>query len=144
MSKQHEVSCIVVMTTDGRLYARHFRTSISSETGISVLRFAHRKICTPLPVVRDQFDAHRLRGDNGLHRFACTGLCGGVTAGVCPGVETGSAIQCPRQGRHGECAAWSVGDLHRLADPEFGRIKRYLEMMVHIFRHAGLSVTGIP
>src|SRR5215211_30868 len=39
-----------------------------------------------------------LTGDNGLHRCACAGLCGGL----CPGVESGRAVQCPRQTRHGE------------------------------------------
>jgi len=38
----------------------------------------------------------------------------------------------------------SVDDLHRLARREFGRLKRHPEMIVRFFRHAGLSVTGIP
>ena len=38
----------------------------------------------------------------------------------------------------------SVDDLHRLTRREFGRLKRHPEMIVSIFRHAGLSVTGIP
>jgi hypothetical protein len=38
----------------------------------------------------------------------------------------------------------SVDDLHRLARREFGRLKRRPEMIVSFFRHAGLSVTGIP
>jgi hypothetical protein len=37
----------------------------------------------------------------------------------------------------------SVDDLHRLARREFGRLKRHPEMIVHFFRHAGLSVTGL-
>jgi hypothetical protein len=43
VSKRREVSSIVAITPDGRLYARHFRTSISSERVISALRFFRRK-----------------------------------------------------------------------------------------------------
>jgi hypothetical protein len=38
----------------------------------------------------------------------------------------------------------SVDDLHRLARREFGRLNRHPEMIVRFFRHAGLSVFGIP
>lgn len=38
----------------------------------------------------------------------------------------------------------SVDDLYRLARREFGRLKRHPEMIVRFFRHAGLSVTGLP
>ena len=50
-SKRREVSSIVVITPDGRLYARHFRACISSETVISSLRSFRRKIGTPLLAV---------------------------------------------------------------------------------------------
>ncbi len=38
----------------------------------------------------------------------------------------------------------SVADLHRLARREFGRLQRRPEMIVSFFRHAGLSVAGLP
>ncbi|WP_255549959.1 hypothetical protein [Microvirga arvi] len=39
MSKRREVSSIVAVTPLGRLYARHFHTSISSRCVIQALRF---------------------------------------------------------------------------------------------------------
>ena len=38
----------------------------------------------------------------------------------------------------------SVADLHRLARREFGRLQARPEMIVSFFRHAGLSVAGLP
>ena len=38
----------------------------------------------------------------------------------------------------------SVDDLHRLARREFSRLKRRPEMITSFFRHAGLSVAGLP
>jgi hypothetical protein len=60
VSKRREVSSIVAITPDGRLYARHFRVSVSSETVILALRYVHQ-IGAPLLVVWDRLNAHRSR-----------------------------------------------------------------------------------
>src|ERR671920_876139 len=59
VSKRREVSSIVAITPDGRLYARHGRTCVSSQTVISALRYFRCKIGTPLLVVWDRLNAHR-------------------------------------------------------------------------------------
>src|SRR3954452_15034137 len=61
VSKRREVSSIVAIAPDGRLYARHFRTSISSRCVIQALRSVRRKIGTPVLVVWDRLNAHRSR-----------------------------------------------------------------------------------
>jgi hypothetical protein len=38
----------------------------------------------------------------------------------------------------------SVADLHRLARREFVRLQSRPKMIVSFFRHAGLSVAGLP
>src|ERR687890_687079 len=43
----------------GRWSARHFRTSVTSRTVISALRYFRRRIGTPLLVVWDRLNAHR-------------------------------------------------------------------------------------
>ena len=50
---------MVAITPDGRLYARHFRSSISSRCMILALRDLRRKVSTPLLVVWDRLYAHR-------------------------------------------------------------------------------------
>jgi hypothetical protein len=57
LSNRREVSSIVAITPDGRLYARHFHASISSDTVILALRYVRRKIDTPLLVVWDRLNA---------------------------------------------------------------------------------------
>ncbi|UVF18404.1 transposase [Microvirga terrae] len=59
VSKRREVSSVVAITPDGRLVARHLRTSISSHCVIQALRFFRHKIGTPLLVVWDRLNAHR-------------------------------------------------------------------------------------
>jgi hypothetical protein len=61
LSKRREVSSIVAVTPAGRLYARHFRSSITSELVIQALRHFRRQIGCPLLVVWDRLNAHRAR-----------------------------------------------------------------------------------
>src|ERR687893_1486121 len=59
VSKRREVSSIVAVTPDGRLYARHVRGAVSSRTVILALRHFRRQIGTPVLVVWDRLNAHR-------------------------------------------------------------------------------------
>src|SRR5215210_5193222 len=61
VSKRREVSSVVAITPDGWLYARHFRTSISSRCVIQTLRYVRRKIGAALMVGQDRLNAHRSR-----------------------------------------------------------------------------------
>src|SRR3954454_21038564 len=47
VSKRREVSSIVAVAPDGRLYARHFRGSVSSPTVILALRHFRRQVGAP-------------------------------------------------------------------------------------------------
>ena len=58
VSKRREVSSVVAITPDGRLYARHFRTSVTSGTVITALRSFRRQIGTPLLVVWDRLNGN--------------------------------------------------------------------------------------
>jgi transposase len=144
VSKRREVSSIVAITPDGRLYARHFRTAISSRCVIQALRFFRRKIGTPLLVVWDRLNAHRSRVTTDFitahsHDYAVAYL-----PAYAP--ELNPEEQCNALVKRAMANALpgSVDDLHRLARREFDRLKRHPEMIVRFFRHAGLSVTGIP
>src|SRR3954464_472104 len=61
VSKRREVSSIVAVAPDGRLYARHFRGSVSSAEVVTALKYFRRRIGTPLLVVWDRLNAHRSR-----------------------------------------------------------------------------------
>src|SRR5215211_8130365 len=140
VSKRREVSSGVAVTPDGRLYARHFRTSISSRCVIQALRSVHRKIGTPLLVVWDRLNVHRSRATTDFIAAHAQDYA------VAYAPELNPEEQCNALVKRAMANALpgSVDDLHRLARREFGRLKRHPEMIVRFFRHAGLSVTGIP
>jgi transposase len=134
----------VAVTPDGRLYARHFRTSVSSETVILALRYFRRKIDTPLLVVWDRLNAHRSQVTTAFIAAHPKDYAVAYLPAYAP--ELNPEEQCNALVKRAMANALpgSVDDLHRFARREFGRLKRHPEMIVRFFRHAGLSVTGIP
>jgi transposase len=144
VSKRREVSSVVAITPDGRLYARHFRTSISSRCVIQALRYVRRKIGTPLLVVWDRLNAHRSRATMDFVSAHARDYAVAYLPAYAP--ELNPEEQCNALVKHAMANALpgSVDDLHRLARREFGRLKHRPEMIVRFFRHAGLSVTGLP
>jgi transposase len=144
VSKRREVSSVVAITPDGRLYARHFRTSISSRCVIQALRYVRRKIGTPLLVVWDRLNAHRSRATMDFVSAHARDYAVAYLPAYAP--ELNPEEQCNALVKHAMANALpgSVDDLHRLARREFSRLKHRPEMIVRFFLHAGLSVTGLP
>jgi transposase len=142
LSKRREVSSIVAITPDGQLYARHFRTSVSSQTVISALRYFRRKIGTPLLVVWDRLNAHRSRVTTAFIAAHPQDFAVAYLPAYAP--ELNPEEQCNAFVKRAmeNALPGSVADLHRLARLEFARLQRRPEMIVSFFRHAGLSVTG--
>ncbi len=134
---------MVAVTPDGRLYARHVRTSVSSETVISVLRSFRRKIGTPLLVVWDRLNAHRSKLTTAFIAAHPQDYAMAYLPAYAP--ELNPEEQCNAIVKRAMANALPglVADLHRLARREFSRLKRQPEMIVRFFRHAGLSVNGL-
>jgi transposase len=144
VSKRREVSSVVAITPDGRLYARHFRTSVSSRTVILALRYFRQKIATPLLVVWDRLNAHRSRTTADF--IAAHGQDYAVAYLPAYAPELNPEEQCNACVKRAmqNALPQSVADLHRLARREFRRLQRQPEMITSFFRHARLSVTGLP
>ena len=144
VSKRREVSSVVAVTPDGRLYARHFRTSVSSETVILALRYFRRKISTPLLVVWDRLNAHRSQVTTAFIAAHPQDYAVAYLPAYAP--ELNPEEQCNAFVKRAmeNALPESVADLYRLARREFVRLQRRPEMIVSFFRHAGLSVAGLP
>ena len=144
VSKRREVSSVVAVTPDGRLYARHFRTSVSSETVILALRYFRRKIGTPLLVVWDRLNAHRSQVTTAFIAAHPQDYAVAYLPAHAP--ELNPEEQCNAFVKRAmeNALPGSVADLHRLARHEFGCLQRRPELITSFFRHAGLSVAGLP
>ena len=142
LSKRREVSSVVAITPDGRLYARHFRTSVSSRTVILALRYFRRQIGTPLLVIWDRLNAHRSRATTGFIAAHAQDYAVAYLPAYAP--ELNPEEQCNAFVKRALANALpdSVADLHRLARREFVRLQSRPKMIVSFFRHAGLSVAA--
>ena len=134
----------MAITPDGRLYARHFRTCHLEPLCHPGPALFRRKIGTPLLVVWDRLNAHRSRATTAFIAAHAQDYAVAYLPAYAP--ELNPEEQCNALVKRAMANALpgSVDDLHRLARREFGRLKRHPEMIVRFFRHAGLSVTGIP
>ena len=143
VSKRREVSSIVAITPDGRLYARHFRTSVSSSTVISALRYFRRKIGTPLLVVWDRLNAHRSRATTAFIAAHPQDYAAAYLPAYAPELNPEEQCNACVKRAMENALPGSVADLHRLARREFGRLQQRPELITSFFRHAGLSVAGL-
>jgi transposase len=144
VSKRREVSSIVAVTPDGRLYARHFRRSISSGCVIRALRFFRRKVGTPLLVVWDRLNAHRSRATRDFVSAHAQDYTVAYLPAYAPELNPEEQCNALVKCAMANALPGSVADLHRLARREFCRLQGQPEMIVSFFRHAGLSVAGLP
>ena len=133
LSKRREVSSVVAITPDGRLYARHFRTSVSSRTVILALRYFRRQIGTPLLVIWDRLNAHRSRATTGFIAAHAQDYAVAYLPAYAP--ELNPEEQCNAFVKRALANALpdSVADLHRLARREFVRLQSRPKMIVSFF-----------
>lgn len=141
MSKRREVSSIVAVTPDGRLYARHVRGSVSSPTVILALRYFRQQIGKPLLVIWDRLNAHRAHRTAtflAAHRrdFAVAYL-----PAYAPELNPEEPCNACVKRAMENALPNSIADLHRLARREFRRLQQRPDLVVGCFRHAGLRVT---
>lgn len=143
MSKRREVSSLVAVTPDGRLYARHVRGSVSSPTVILALRHVRRKVGTPLLVVWDRLNAHRARATTAFVAAHAQDFAVAYLPAYAPELNPEEQCNACVKRAMENALPGSVAELHRLARREFRRLQHRPELIISFFRHAGLSVTQL-
>ena len=143
VSKRREVSSIVAVAPDGRLYARHFRGSVSSPTVILALRHFRRKVGAPLLVVWDRLNAHRARRTAAFLAAHPRDFAVAYLPAYAPELNPEEPCNaCVKRAMENALPS-SVADLHRLARREFRRLQQRPDLVVRCFRHAGLRVAQL-
>ena len=127
LSKRREVSSIVAVTPDGRLYARHFR----------------RKIGAPLLVVWDRLNAHRARRTATFLAAHPRDFAVAYLPAYAPELNPEEPCNACVKRAMENALPGCVADLHRLARREFRRLQQRPELVVGCFRNAGLRVTRL-
>ena len=140
VSKRREVSSVVAVTPDGRLFARHLRGSVASQTVIQALRYFRRRVGTPLLVVWDRLNAHRARATAAFLAAHPQDFAVAYLPAYAPELNPEELCNACVKRAMENAVPESVDDLYRLARREFRRLQHQPRMIVSFFRHAGLSV----
>jgi hypothetical protein len=143
-SGRREVSSLVAVTPDGRLYARHIIGSVNGEAVIMALRHFRRQIGTPLVIVWDGLSAHR----SGTVRDFLAAHAADFTVKPLPAYapEIQPEEQCNGLVKRATANALpdSIEELRAIARREFRRLQHRPEVIRHCFVHAGLSLNSTP
>jgi transposase len=144
LGKRREVSSIVAITPAGQLYARHFRSSVSSQSVIEALRHFRRQIGSPLLVVWDRLNAHRARRTAAFPAAHPRDFAVAHLPAHAPDLNPEELCNAWVKRAMANALPLDVADLHRRARREFRRLAHRPELIINCFRHAGLSVTQLP
>jgi hypothetical protein len=146
LSKRREVSSVVLITAplDGaaaRLYARHFRGSITWREVLVALPYFRRRVGRPILLVWDHLNAHTagvvqtfllVHPDDFLQAWLPT---------------YAPELNPDEQGNHWvkrdmeNALPGSIDELHAQARRSFRRLQRHPELLRAFFVHAGLNLT---
>jgi transposase len=144
LSKRREVSSIVAVTPAGRLYARHFRRSVTSDLVIQALRHFRRQIGSPLLVVWDRLNAHRARRTAAFLAAHPRDFATAYLPAYAPDLNPEELCNACVKRAMENALPTDIADLHQRARREFRRLQHRPDLIVGCFRHAGLSVAGLP
>ena len=143
VSKRREVSSVVAVTPDGRLYARHFRGSITSTEVIAALKHFRRRIGTPLLVVWDRLNAHRSRQTRAFLAAHRRDFAAAFLPSYAPDLNPEEQANALVKREMENALPESVDALHAFAQRAFRRLQHRPSLITSFFRHAGLSVTQL-
>lgn len=139
-SGRREVSSLVAVTPDGRLYARHILGSVDGQAVLAALRQFRRRIGTPLLVVWDGLSAHR---SGEVRAFLAAHAADFVVAPLpAYAPELNPEEQCNAVVKRAMANALpeSVEELRAMARRQFRRLQYRPDLIRHCFSHAGLSL----
>jgi transposase len=143
LSKRREISSVVAVTPAGRLYARHFRGSISSGAVVQALQHFRRKVGRPLLVVWDRLNAHRAHRTTAFLTAHPRDFAAAYLPAYAPDLNPEEPCNACVKRAMENALPHDTADLHRLARREFRRLQHSPDLIVGCFRHAGLSVTQL-
>lgn len=139
-SGRREVSSIVVITPDGRLYARHQRDAVKTPAVLSALIYFRRQLATPLLIIWDRLHAHRSREVVDFVAQHSRDYAIAYLPAYAPELNPEEQANAWVKRELANALPDSVADLAALARTSFRRLQHQPVLIRHFFEHAGLHV----
>ena len=140
LSGRREVSSIVVITPDGRLYARHQRDSVKTPAVLAALTYFRRQIATPLLIIWDRLHAHRARAVADFVAAHARDYAVSYLPAYAPELNPEEQANAWVKRAMANALPGSVTALEALARTSFRRLQHQPALIRRFFEHAGLRV----
>lgn len=140
MSRRREISSIVVVTPEGRLYARHQAGSANTRAVLGALPYFRRRLGRPLLIIWDRLNAHRSRA---VMQFVATHARDYALAylpAYAPELNPEEQANAWVKRRMANALPPSITALATLARKCFRQLQAQPAIIRHFFQHAGLDV----
>lgn len=149
LDKRREVSSIVALVAPGddtpaRLYSRHQEGSFTSRDIIGALRYFRRKVGRPLTVVWDGLNQHHSAEMLDFVARHPEDFCLERLPGYAPDLNPEEGCNSVVKAELRNATPNSVAELRAQARASFVRLGHRHDVLASFFRHAGLSLNGLP
>ena len=136
-SQRRQISTIVALTMNGRIYKRHYRESIRAPQVIRMMRHLRSCLKQPVLVIWDRSQTHRTRI---VKNYLATDRNVIIETPYAPELN-------PEEYCHGNVKQQlrnmtpaSVDEMQQQVDRGFNRLRKRPDLLLSFFRHAGLGV----
>lgn len=140
MSRRREISSIVVVTPEGRLYARHQAGAVNTRAVLRALPYFRRQLGRPLLIVWDRLNAHRSREVMQFIAAHARDYALAYLPAYAPELNPEEQANAWVKRRMANALPPSITALATLARNSFRQLQARPAIIRHFFRHAGLHV----
>lgn len=140
VSRRREVSSIVVVTPDGRLYARHHTGTVNTRAVLAALPAFRRQLATPLLIVWDRLNAHRSREVRQFVAAHARDYAVAYLPAYAPELNPEEQANAWVKRAMANALPASITALAALARTSVRRLQHQPALVRHFFQHAGLYV----
>lgn len=140
LSRRREISSIVVVTPEGRLYARHQVGAVNTRAVLAALAYFRRQLGTPLLIVWDRLNAHRSREVMQFIAAHARDYTLAYLPAYAPELNPEEQANAWVKRRMANALPSSIAALATLARASFRQLQARPTLIRHFFHHAGLHV----
>ena len=138
LSRRREISSIVVVTPEGRLYARHQPGAVNTSAVLAALPYFRRQLGTALLIVWDRLNAHRSREVMQFVAAHARDYAVAYLPAYAPELNPEEQANAWVKRRMANALPMSITALTTLARTSFRQLQARPTLIRHFFHHAGL------
>lgn len=142
MSRRREISSIVVVTPEGRLYSRHQSGAVNTRAVLRALPYFRRQLGRPLLIIWDRLNAHRSLEVTHFIASHAKDYAVAYLPAYAPELNPEEQANAWVKRRMANALPPSITAFATLARKSFRQLQARPATIRHFFQHAGLYVNA--